>query len=123
MKTIYQQTGWKRQHPRMICQDYDAIFKVTEFCYDIKDSGFLGYIKSRGLATCGDDPKFINDPDILQINKAKLQDCWELYQRELGNLEEEVYIDDVDKKTNPVRILAPEEKADKLKNLLNSIYS
>lgn len=50
MRTVEQQTGWKRPHPKMICQEKDILIGITEYNFDLSDDGFLRYATSRGVA-------------------------------------------------------------------------
>jgi hypothetical protein len=88
MKTIYEQTGWKRPFPQMICQDPEVLLKITEFDFDLDNEGFIDYFISRTGIMYGysDDPELAeqllmsDDPPRYQkIVKGRLQDCWELY--------------------------------------------
>jgi len=47
MKTIFQQTGWSRPYPLMICQKHDVLLAITEFSFDMADQDFLNYFRSR----------------------------------------------------------------------------
>lgn len=47
-KSISEQTGWKRTMPASICQDFDALIKVTEYDFDLFNAEFQGYCKKRG---------------------------------------------------------------------------
>ena len=47
MKSIEQQTGWKRPVPTMICQDQEVLLSITEYSFDLGDSRFLAYFRSR----------------------------------------------------------------------------
>ena len=49
MKTIEQQTGWKRPFPKMICQDLYVLEKVVEYDFDLEDAGFQAYAQARGV--------------------------------------------------------------------------
>lgn len=93
MRTIEEQTGWTRPHVAGICQDIEALLRVTEFDYDLTDLSFLVYFKERtGIqideCECGwfvviEELANYNVPapdKSWRITRAKLQDCWQLYQ-------------------------------------------
>ena len=97
MKTIHDQTGWRRQHPQMICQEMDVLLAVTEYTYDILNLAFVQYFKYRtgcdlhsithpaGYAHFFAADSSVDDKSML-ITKGKLQDCWELFTKiERGN--------------------------------------
>ncbi len=48
-KTIYQQTGWRRPGPQTICQDFDALVRVSEYDFDLNDPEFSRYCEQRGV--------------------------------------------------------------------------
>ena len=85
-RTVYEQTGWKRPYPETICQDLDAQLKITEYDYDMMNPEFVAYVKAR-IGYClvvGDflasDAKE-DDDQWKKITRAKIQDCWELFNR------------------------------------------
>lgn len=47
MKTIEQQTGWKRPIPTMICQELDVLLSISEYSFDLNDPDFVSYFESR----------------------------------------------------------------------------
>lgn len=53
MKTIYEQTGWKRKYPNMICQDINTLLKITEYSYDLTNKNFIKYFISRTCIQLG----------------------------------------------------------------------
>jgi hypothetical protein len=89
--TIEQQTGWRRPYPNMICDDGDALARVTQFSFDLDDFEFVAYfIRRTGYnileADCGweECKRSIHDLTLddtwRKIERGKLQDCWELYR-------------------------------------------
>lgn len=95
-RTIEQQTGWKRSHPEMICQDLDVLLRITELSYDLNDMNFVHYFEGRTghkitKCVCGwaqvkkscANPNLPAEPvpDISwQYRRGRLQDSWELYK-------------------------------------------
>ncbi|SNY94101.1 hypothetical protein SAMN04515647_4424 [Cohaesibacter sp. ES.047] len=49
-RTITEQTGWKRPHPKALCQDFDVRTQIHEYDFDSSDMNFQAYCRSRGLA-------------------------------------------------------------------------
>ena len=50
MITIEKQTGWKRPHPEMICQDISILMKIDEYFFDLENEDFIKYfIKRTGI--------------------------------------------------------------------------
>lgn len=49
MKTIYQQTGWRRPGEQTICQNFDVLTRVTEYDFDLGDPDFAAYCERRGV--------------------------------------------------------------------------
>jgi len=47
MKTIQEQTGWKRPYPKMICQNSNILKNITEYNYDLTNTEFINYFRSR----------------------------------------------------------------------------
>jgi len=47
--TVQQQTGWERSicAPMMICQDNEALNKISQYNFDLDDKDFIAYHKSR----------------------------------------------------------------------------
>ena len=108
VRSITQQTGWKRPMPQTLCQDVDALLKVTDYSFDTSNRDFLRYFENRTGYYIGADPhhpqilsrierglmqplppgyfemqcQVANNRDdnrIHRIYRAKLQDCWEIY--------------------------------------------
>ena len=69
MKTIEQQTNWKRPVPTMICQDHDVLMAITEYSFDMDDEAFMAYARSRTGIQFGKEDKaelarfLLTDPD------------------------------------------------------------
>lgn len=56
-KTIEQQTGWKRPHPEMICQDHEVLLRVHDYSYDLGNEDFTRYFISRTGIQIGKEEK------------------------------------------------------------------
>ena len=84
-KTIQEQTGYKRTHPRQLCQDHKALAKVTFFNYCLQIPQFCEYASERGISPA--EFNFLEEAQIIQA--AKLQDVWELWLKEIGALAED----------------------------------
>lgn len=75
VRSILEQTGWKRPHPQQICQEMDVLLQIREFDFDMRQPAFRDYLRVRGIwdidgAVWGvEDP----DPDCLQMKVYK--DC------------------------------------------------
>lgn len=112
MKSIEQQTGWKRPYPHTLCQDYNVLLSIHDFDFDPDNDEFIRYFISRtGIAIkdyyldrgksnrIGVEPRLVKGPgcgwkavkslltdpgdDIAwRITRAKMQDCWELYTQQ-----------------------------------------
>jgi len=69
MKTIQQQTGWKRPCPTMICQEHDVLLSLTDYSFDLDDLEFVQYFRSRTGIALGKEDKpelsrfLLTDPD------------------------------------------------------------
>jgi len=102
-KSIEQQTGWKRPHPFMILQEPALLVKITKFNYDLEDMQFVRYFESRtGIritaCECGwEEVKkhWANHNLDLKVDtahwsgtRARIQDCWEIYNSEKYKEEE-----------------------------------
>ena len=107
--TIYKQTGYERQGPVALCQDLDALEKVTILNYDWTRPDFQEYCKGRGVVCCDWSKSVEESPRVAHINAAKLQDAWELWLRQIKALDPETY-----KK--------PFTKHDRERVLLSTIY-
>ena len=110
VKTIAQQTGWKRPFPKMICLDSMVFDSVSEFDFDLSNEGFFQYFKERTGYVIKEEHKdiynmteqqYLNDSRFdysetgykfsekekrsiflsIKITKGKMQDCWELYNK------------------------------------------
>lgn len=46
-RSIYEQTGWVRPYPKMICQEIEILEALHEYDFDLSDEDFLAYLKSR----------------------------------------------------------------------------
>jgi len=57
MKTIEQQTGWKRPCPTMICQEHDVLLSLTDYSFDLDDLEFVQYFRSRTGIALGKEDK------------------------------------------------------------------
>lgn len=58
-KMIKEQTGWNRTHPKMICQDFYSLIKVTEYSFDLSNIDFREYCERRGtLQKAGIEGRF-----------------------------------------------------------------
>jgi hypothetical protein len=104
LKTIKEQTGWVRPHPKAICQNPLILLQVTQFHYDLDNDDFVKYFIGRtGVVikdyTCPRTGNVLPGPECgwekvkdhwanptVEIDtvhwiltRAKLQDCWELY--------------------------------------------
>jgi hypothetical protein len=76
----------------MICNSGDALARVIEFDFDLNDLQFVHYFIGRTgydilEADCGWEKKremILNpshaDERWQQIERGKIQDCWELYR-------------------------------------------
>lgn len=106
-RSIYEQTGWKRSTPVSLCQEIKILEKITEFDFDLNSQEFKDYIRARvgwNLKPIGMTHEafieFLMDGDEvdvramlkektevefksnirhLQIMRATIQDCWEIY--------------------------------------------
>lgn len=47
--SIFEQTGWKRPYPQMICQDISVLARITRYDFNLSDSGFRAYAQRRGV--------------------------------------------------------------------------
>ncbi len=47
--SVTQQTGWRRPFPKMLCQDNDALMRMTAHDFDLTDRDFLDYALGRGV--------------------------------------------------------------------------
>lgn len=47
-RTIFEQTSWHRPHPQTLLLRYETLCKITEYDYDLSDSEFVEYARSRG---------------------------------------------------------------------------
>lgn len=84
VKSIEEQTGWKRPTKFQILQNYQYLIKVTDYNYNIRNRNFLKYFADRTGIIIN-----INDKNALKkdrILKAKLQDCWEIWQNRFEQL-------------------------------------
>ncbi len=57
IKTIQQQTGWKRPCDTMICQDTKVLLKIREYSFDLSNEGFVRYFKGRTGISLGKEDK------------------------------------------------------------------
>lgn len=113
--------NWTRGVFPKLCQDTDSVATVYEYDYDLLDTEFQAYCRTRGVLhiagtpestrwefcvnymrspdeyfkTIGRTPPKSADPEedplppeadtdwkIIRIARGKLQDCWELFQRD-----------------------------------------
>lgn len=111
MKTIEEQTGWRRPHSDALCQEPEVLLRISEYSFDLTDSDFRDYFASRtgqvieasqfdfyqnwtqeqvmnrrNFATKKGSVNSVNSDrkqwwEIVRLTRGKLQDCWELYQR------------------------------------------
>jgi len=88
MKTIFEQTGWKRPYYQTICQDIKVLEKVTDFSFDLSNKKFIKYLRDRlGYDYSGanlpketlldilqnwSDERFITDPLLSHSVTGKL---------------------------------------------------
>lgn len=47
--TIFEQTGWQRPFPQVLCQDLDVLKEVTHYTFDLTDPVFKAYCKARNI--------------------------------------------------------------------------
>ena len=47
-RTVFEQTGWRRPYPQMLCMRYETLCKITEYGYDLSDASFVDYARRRG---------------------------------------------------------------------------
>lgn len=82
-----EQIGWTRTHPKEICQDRDVLMRCKIFCFNVDDTGFLQYFRSRRgshLFEC-EKPElarkslFMSKDRRWCIERGQLQNIWELY--------------------------------------------
>lgn len=98
-RTIREQTGFVRSHPKALCQDLPALLRVTEFDYDLTNEAFVAYFEARTGYVLNDPlhPEYLPRAIALfanpavpvdsfnphwRITRAKLQDCWELFRQQ-----------------------------------------
>ncbi len=92
-RSVEAQTGWRRGHPLMICQETAVLLAVTEFDYALTAREFVGYFERRtgqqiSRCECGmaavqavwGNPAVPTEDKSWRITRAKLQDCWELFR-------------------------------------------
>jgi hypothetical protein len=49
VKTIAEQTGFRRAMPATLCQNFDLLCQVTEYDFDLSNIEFQHYAKCRGV--------------------------------------------------------------------------
>jgi hypothetical protein len=104
--TFTAQTGYRRSHPRGICQNHDFLLAVTHFDFDLSDPEFVAYFEGRtgiqlrstgGYYTprnrSGEEWKEMvadissAEDETTRILRGKLQDCWEIYNKPASDQE------------------------------------
>jgi hypothetical protein len=104
--TFTAQTGYRRSHPRGICQNHDFLLAVTQFDFDLFDPDFVAYFEGRtGIQLRSTGGYFTPrnrsveewdemvadlssaEDETTRILRGKLQDCWELYNKPASDQE------------------------------------
>jgi hypothetical protein len=86
MKTITEQTGWRRPHSRSICQDVTVLIRVTRYSYDLCDERFVDYLRARigsapRKAASGFD-RFCELDAMTEAEYRRAHECrWSLNQK------------------------------------------
>lgn len=104
MRLFTEQTKYQRSGPNAICQDIDALLRVTKFNFNLGDEDFVRYFEDRTGVRITWSPRcdyehpfacsrnewsqvmrdIIADQDTpARILRGKLEDAWELWQAEL----------------------------------------
>lgn len=47
--SVEQQTGWRRPHPKYLCQDFYLCLRIEQYDFDLSDEAFQRYAKRRGV--------------------------------------------------------------------------
>ena len=59
VKTIREQSDWKRTQKETLLQDFNLLIKITEYDFDLTDQGFKDYCHARGvLQKMGNDSRY-----------------------------------------------------------------
>lgn len=101
MNNFTQQTGFRRGHPRAICQDQRMLLKVREFNFNLNDEKFIAYFEARTGVAISESPRtsykvhikctadewedakhdiMTSQDRYKQIMRGRLEDAWELWQ-------------------------------------------
>jgi len=96
MTSLFEQTGWKRPYPKMLCQDWSILNRIYFFSYDLSNLDFLDYLKSRGIICISKEPERLEkaiatygpesksgDKCIIMM-KQKIEDAWFLFKCEIA---------------------------------------
>ena len=104
MKLFTEQTSYQRSGPNAICQDIDALLRVTQLNFDLSDEDFVRYFEDRTGVRITWSPRcdyehpfacsdkewakvcadiMADDDTPTRILRGQLEDTWELYQAEL----------------------------------------
>jgi len=62
-QTITEQTGWIRDYPKMICQNWQDLSSVHEFSFDVDNPEFIEYFRCRTGVVWNDDLKWLATSD------------------------------------------------------------
>lgn len=102
VRTIEEQTGWRRGFKLTTCHTPKVLDAVTEFDYDIDNAEFVKYFESRtgvmiSKCECGWEPVRtvlanwrVEAPSTTwRITRARLQDCWQIWTAQQNEIEED----------------------------------
>jgi hypothetical protein len=62
-QTITEQTGWIRDYPKMICQNFKALARVNELSFDVNNTEFIEYFRCRTGVVWNDNLKWLATSD------------------------------------------------------------